>query len=222
MMEIFYLILILKRKNGKTNVKWSIYQQNPLQGQIWQDASNFSDYSFGVNFLQMNDHYDKTYRSTKYAILFIGLTFVAFFFIESRNNFNIHLVQYALVGFAICVNFVLLLSLSEYLGFDLAYFISSGATILLITFFCQFFPKIIWINIQNYINVNLIIRIYLQCFTTQRTCVISGKYRIIYHCCNLNVLFKKHQMEQNKITFAHLFLGIFVIGLVLMAISFTD
>ncbi|WP_291122207.1 cell envelope integrity protein CreD [Empedobacter sp. UBA7620] len=122
-------------KNGKTNVKWSIYQQNPLQGQIWQDASNFSDYSFGVNFLQMNDHYDKTYRSTKYAILFIGLTFVAFFFIESRNNFNIHLVQYALVGFAICVNFVLLLSLSEYLGFDIAYFISSGATILLITFF---------------------------------------------------------------------------------------
>ncbi|MBW1618312.1 cell envelope integrity protein CreD [Empedobacter falsenii] len=128
-------------KNGKTNVKWSIYQQNPLQGQIWQDASNFSDYSFGVNFLQMNDHYDKTYRSTKYAILFIGLTFVAFFFIESRNNFNIHLVQYALVGFAICVNFVLLLSLSEYLGFDIAYFISSGATILLITFFVNSFLK---------------------------------------------------------------------------------
>ncbi|WP_413533661.1 cell envelope integrity protein CreD [Empedobacter brevis] len=128
-------------KNGKTNVKWSIYQQNPLQGQIWKDSSNFSDYSFGVNFLQMNDHYDKTYRSTKYAILFIGLTFVAFFFIESRNNFNIHLVQYALVGFAICVNFVLLLSLSEYLGFDFAYFISSGATILLISFFVYSFLK---------------------------------------------------------------------------------
>lgn len=128
-------------KNGKTYVKWSIYQQNPLQGQIWQDASNFSDYSFGVNFLQMNDHYDKTYRSTKYAILFIGLTFVAFFFIESRNHFNIHLVQYALVGFAICVNFILLLSLSEYLGFDFAYFISSGATILLITFFVNSFLK---------------------------------------------------------------------------------
>lgn len=128
-------------KNGKTHVKWSIYQQNPLQGQIWQDASNFSDYSFGVNFLQMNDHYDKTYRSTKYAVLFIGLTFVAFFFIESRNHFNIHLVQYALVGFAICVNFVLLLSLSEYLGFDFAYFISSGATILLITFFVNSFLK---------------------------------------------------------------------------------
>ena len=129
------------QQDGKTNVKWSIYQQNPLQGQIWQDASKFTDYSFGVNFLQMNDHYDKTYRSTKYAILFIGLTFVAFFFIENRNRFNIHLVQYALVGFAISVNFVLLLSLSEYLGFDLAYFISSGATILLITFFVYSFLK---------------------------------------------------------------------------------
>ena len=129
------------QKDGKTNVKWSIYQQNPLQGQIWQDASKFTDYSFGVNFLQMNDQYDKTYRSTKYAILFIGLTFVAFFFIENRNRFNIHLVQYALVGFAISVNFVLLLSLSEYLGFDLAYFISSGATILLITFFVYSFLK---------------------------------------------------------------------------------
>ena len=129
------------QKDGKTNVKWSSYQQNPLQGQIWQDASKFTDYSFGVNFLQMNDHYDKTYRSTKYAILFIGLTFVAFFFIENRNRFNIHLVQYALVGFSISVNFVLLLSLSEYLGFDLAYFISSGATILLITFFVYSFLK---------------------------------------------------------------------------------
>ncbi len=129
------------KKQGKTNVKWSVYQQNPLQGQIWQDASNFKDYSFGVNFLQMNDHYDKTYRSTKYAILFIGLTFIAFFFIENRNKFNIHLVQYALVGFAISVNFVLLLSLSEYIGFDFAYFISSGATILLITFFVYSFLK---------------------------------------------------------------------------------
>ena len=136
------------QKDGKTNVKWSIYQQNPLQGQVWQDASNFADYSFGVNFLQMNDHYDKTYRSTKYAILFIGLTFIAFFFIESRNRFNIHLVQYALVGFAISVNFVLLLSLSEYLGFDIAYFISSGATILLITFFVNSFLKSISLSLK--------------------------------------------------------------------------
>ena len=129
-------------KNGQeSTVKWKVHQQKPLNGQFWKGNVDFENYTFGVDFLQMNDHYDKTYRSTKYAILFIGLTFVAFFFIENKNKFNIHIVQYALVGFAICVNFVLLLSISEYLGFDYAYFISAGATLLLITFFVQSFIK---------------------------------------------------------------------------------
>ena len=127
--------------NNKTSAQWKVYQQNPLNGQFWKNNVDFEGYTFGVDFLQMNDHYDKTYRSTKYAILFIGLTFVAFFFIENRNNLNIHIVQYALVGFAICINFVLLLSISEYLGFDYAYFISAFATLILITLFINSFLK---------------------------------------------------------------------------------
>lgn len=128
--------------NGnKTTAEWKVFQQNPMNGQFWKNYTNFDSYTFGVDFLQMNDHYDKTYRSTKYAILFIGLTFVAFFFIENRNKFNIHIVQYALVGFAICINFVLLLSISEYLGFNYAYFISAFATLALIVFFIYGFLK---------------------------------------------------------------------------------
>ena len=127
--------------DGKYNATWKIYEQNPMGGQYWRNTNKVNSYSFGVNFLQMNDSYDKTYRSTKYAILFIGLTFVAFFFIENRNKFNIHIVQYTLVGFAICVNFVLLLSISEYLGFDIAYFISSVATLILISLFVYSFLK---------------------------------------------------------------------------------
>lgn len=129
------------KSNNLSTVQWKIYQQNPMNGQFWNGNINFDDYTFGVEFLQMNDHYDKTYRSTKYAILFIGLTFVAFFFIENKNRFNIHLVQYALVGFAICINFILLLSISEYLGFDYAYFISSFATLILITLFVKSFVQ---------------------------------------------------------------------------------
>lgn len=127
------------QNNHQKNVKWKIHQQKPINGQFWNGNLAFEDYKFGVEFLQMNDHYDKTYRSTKYAILFIGLTFVAFFFIENKNKFNIHFVQYALVGFAICINFVLLLSISEYLGFEYAYFISSCATLILITLFVKSF-----------------------------------------------------------------------------------
>jgi len=126
-------------KNNISTVNWKVFQQNPLNGQFWKGNVDFDSYVFGVDFLQMNDHYDKTYRSTKYSILFIGLTFLAFFFIENKNNFNIHIVQYALVGFAVCINFVLLLSISEYLGFNYAYFISAFATLALITVFVNSF-----------------------------------------------------------------------------------
>lgn len=184
-------------KAGKTNVKWSVYQQNPLQGQIWQDASNFSDYSFGVNFLQMNDHYDKTYRSTKYAILFIGLTFVAFFFIESRNKFNIHLVQYALVGFAISVNFVLLLSLSEYLGFDYAYFISSGATILLITFFVNSFLKSIGLTFKITLMLTLLYAFIYSVLQLKEHALLVGSIGLFIIVAIL--MYYSKNIEWNKI-----------------------
>ena len=129
------------QKENLYTAHWKIFQDNPMNGQYWDGKIDQKNYQFGVEFLQLNDHYEKTYRSTKYAILFIGLTFVAFFFIENRNGFNIHLVQYALVGFAICINFVLLLSISEYLGFDWAFLISSLATISLITYFVFGFLK---------------------------------------------------------------------------------
>ncbi|HEY4539303.1 MAG TPA: cell envelope integrity protein CreD [Faecalibacter sp.] len=129
------------QKDQLQTMQWKIFQEHPMKGQYWNGKVDQKNYQFGIEFLQLNDHYEKTYRSTKYAILFIGLTFVAFFFIENRNNFNIHLVQYALVGFAICVNFVLLLSISEYLGFDWAFIISSTATIALITYFVFGFLK---------------------------------------------------------------------------------
>lgn len=137
----YVLPISIHSEGNRSVVNWKIFQENPMNGQYWTNGLDAESYLFGVDFLHLNDHYDKTYRSTKYAILFIGLTFVAFFFIEKRNHFEIHLVQYALVGFAICINFVLLLSISEYLGFDWAYIISSTATVLLITYFVFGFLK---------------------------------------------------------------------------------
>lgn len=128
-------------KDNLAEVEWKVFNQNPMNGQYWKNNVQFKDYTFGTDFIQMNDHYDKTYRSTKYAILFIGLTFVVFFFMDNRNKFNIHIIHYALVGFAIIINFVLLLSISEYLGFNWAYLISAASTLLLITYFVQGFIK---------------------------------------------------------------------------------
>lgn len=116
------------------NSKWTIFQSIPVNSNL-DTISQLHDYSFGMKFLQMNDFYSKVNRATKYALLFIGLTFATFFFMENIKNLTINILHYTLVGLALCINFVLLLSFAEYVGFTLAYGISAMATILLISSF---------------------------------------------------------------------------------------
>ena len=73
----------------------------------------------------------------KYAILFLGFAFAAFFFSEILHKARVHPIQYLLVGFAILVFYLLLLSLSEHFGFDRAYLASTTAVILLISGYAQ-------------------------------------------------------------------------------------
>lgn len=93
--------------------------------------------SFGVKLLLPIDEYQKTMRSAKYNIMFIFLTFLAFFFMEILNKNRIHPIQYLLVGFAITLFYILLLSVSEYVKFNIAYWISSAAILLLVTFYAK-------------------------------------------------------------------------------------
>jgi inner membrane protein len=90
---------------------------------------------FGVSFVDPVDHYSRSDRASKYAFLFIGLTFAAFFLFEVLRRFSVHPIQYGLVGLALAVFFLLLLSLAEHLGFGLAYFISATACVALIAYY---------------------------------------------------------------------------------------
>ncbi len=92
---------------------------------------------FGVSLVQTADQYNKTMRSVKYAVLIIGLSFAFFFIIELLQKKPFHPVQYVLVGLALVMFYTLLLSISEYLLFDLAYLIAATATILLISSYAQ-------------------------------------------------------------------------------------
>ncbi len=94
--------------------------------------------SFGIKLLLPVDEYQKTTRSAKYGIIFVILTFVAFFFVEILNRRRIHPIQYLLVGFAICLFYLLLLSLSEHISFDWAYLIGSSIILILITFYVRY------------------------------------------------------------------------------------
>ena len=93
--------------------------------------------SFGVKLLLPVDEYQKTMRSTKYNLMFIVVTFIAFFFVEILNRKRLHPIQYLLVGFAICLFYVLLLAISEHLSFNWAYLIGCVTILTLITFYTQ-------------------------------------------------------------------------------------
>jgi inner membrane protein len=107
------------------------YPQQWLDMEVKPEALNES--AFGVNLLFPVETYQMTTRSAKYAILFILLTFVTFFFFEIFNKIRIHPVQYLLVGFALCLFYLLLLSLSEHFSFGLSYLVAAIATVTMVT-----------------------------------------------------------------------------------------
>lgn len=118
--------------------KWSFNQANLPYAMVFQtNTVQDGHMEFGVSLVQPADHYNKTMRSVKYAILFIGLTFALFFIIELMQKKPFHPVQYTLVGLALVIFYALLLSISEYLAFDLAYGIAAMATVALISLYAQ-------------------------------------------------------------------------------------
>ncbi|MEZ4358907.1 MAG: cell envelope integrity protein CreD [Kofleriaceae bacterium] len=82
-----------------------------------------------VSLVNPVDIYTQTERASKYGILFIVLTFVGFALFELVKRLTIHPLQYLLVGLALAIFFLLLLSLSEHLPFWLAYVVSAGSCI---------------------------------------------------------------------------------------------
>lgn len=115
------------------NAQWEIFDYNREFPQQWSGGNvNMLNSRFGVRLVDPVDEYQKTFRSVKYAVLFISLTFLAFFLlIELFGKKRLHPIQYLLVGFALCIFYLLLISLSEHMTFDYAYLISSLAVVAL-------------------------------------------------------------------------------------------
>lgn len=115
--------------------QWSISQLNRPLPQQWKHETtpNMEPYVFGVKLLETVGKYHKSLRATKYAILFILLSFIALFFIELSSKLENNLLQYILTGLALVLFYSILLSLTEQMSFDLAYLISTIAVIGLIS-----------------------------------------------------------------------------------------
>lgn len=94
---------------------------------------------FGAQFLSILDAYRYVERSIKYGVLFLVLVFTTFFLFEVTARQKIHPFQYLMVGAALCLFYLLLLSISEFIGFSWAYLIAAVASTALITWYCRFF-----------------------------------------------------------------------------------
>ena len=110
--------------------------QSWVDNEMQVDGTSLLSKAFGVGLYQEVNFYTMIERSIKYSILFISLTFLTFFMYELLAGLRIHPMQYMLVGLAIAVFYLLLLSLAEIIGFLPAYLTSTIATTLLITGYC--------------------------------------------------------------------------------------
>lgn len=91
--------------------------------------------TFGVYLFNSVDIYQQSERAVKYAMLFIGLTFVVFFLFEVLKGLRLHPMQYLLVGLGLSVFYLLLISLSEHISFALAYLYAALASTAVIGFY---------------------------------------------------------------------------------------
>ena len=116
---------------------WTVLELNRSFPQFWiNDQYKPTCCNFGVSFILPVDHYSKTLRTAKYAMMIIVLTFWALFLSEVLAKQLLHPIQYSLIGFALVLFYLLLLSLSEHIGFDGSYLVSSLGAWLLVTLYC--------------------------------------------------------------------------------------
>lgn len=94
--------------------------------------------TLGVAFIEPVDFYTLSYRAAEYGFLLVVLTFGMFFLVETLKGVRIHPVQYALIGLALAVFFLLLLALGEHLGFTAAYALAAIACTLLLAFYSRY------------------------------------------------------------------------------------
>lgn len=97
------------------------------------DLARLGQSELGVSFVEPSNPYQSVGRSLKYAPMFIGLVFLAYFLFETTTGRRVHPAQYVLVGLAQVIFYMLLLSIAEHTGFDIAFALAATATVGLIS-----------------------------------------------------------------------------------------
>jgi inner membrane protein len=122
------------------SARWSIPSLGRNYPQSWTSEVPMRDdvlaSRFGVELVDPVDHYRMAERSVKYAGLFILLTFATVWLVEILSGVRVHPIQYLMLGGALCLFYLLELSISEHLGFPAAYAAASVGILVMVGSFC--------------------------------------------------------------------------------------
>lgn len=151
----------------------------------------------GVKLLQGQDHYSKTDRSIKYALLIITLTFVVYIFIELLQKKRINAAQYILVGAALLIFYTLLLSISEYTGFDIAYAIAASAVILQISIYTGMVFKSVKTGIVFGILISVLYLFIFSLIQLEDYALIAGSVGLFFILSLIMFLSRKISWSKN-------------------------
>jgi inner membrane protein len=117
--------------------KWQVLNLNRTYGDRWfQDSTSAETLlgsGFGVELVQPVDIYQRATRAVKYGGLFVALSFLTLFLVETLRRRPVHPIQYGLMGLALSVFYLLLLALAEHIGFPSAYILATAALCTLIS-----------------------------------------------------------------------------------------
>ncbi len=127
------------------DARWKVLHLNREFPQQWLGArepdchlaSTFDNSAFGVSLLPGVDAYARVSRALKYSGIFTLLTLMAFFVVEHGQRQHVHPLQYAVIGFGLCLFYLALLSVGEILPFDIAFLIAAATIVAFVTWYAR-------------------------------------------------------------------------------------
>ena len=149
--------------------KWSVPHLARNYPQLWTlETQNFNvnEFKAGVNLFESVSLYSQITRAIKYGVLFFVLTYITFLLFELGIGKRLHVVQYGMIGLALSMFYLTLLSMAEHAGFFKAY-ISAAAIIILM------------ISLYAYAAIRSLGR------TSIITVLLAGLYAMLYSMLNL-------------------------------------
>lgn len=146
---------------------------SPLAG---YDFALAAQHDMAVSFVSSDDVYIGVQRAIKYGVMFIGIVFLATLIFEAISGRRAHPAQYILVGLAQCVFYLLLLAMTEVIGFTVAFEISAAATVLLLAYYAGSSSGSLSIGARAFIGLSLLYAAMYALMTLEDLALLVGAW----------------------------------------------